>query len=45
MCVLQEIDVLTERPVLRALRLSSKDGKDHVYKDTSGCETAVSKLW
>jgi hypothetical protein len=30
--------------VLRALWLSGKDAKGHVYKDASGCEIAVSEL-
>ena len=30
--------------MLRALRLSCKEAKGHVYKDASGCETAVLEL-
>jgi hypothetical protein len=31
--------------MLRALWLSDKDAKGHVYKDVSDCETAISKLY
>jgi hypothetical protein len=45
MCLLQKNVVLSERLVLRALQLLSKDAKGHVYKDANGYETMVLKLW